>query len=1209
MAASRIKGITVEIGGDTTKLQDALKKVNSTIKTTQSELKDVSSLLKLDPGNTELIAQKQKYLAEQIGAVREKLETLKEAARQANDALARGEITQSQYDALQREIQATTQELSKLEGQARQASDAVASIPDRGNRLDDVNNLLNLDPGNAELLAQKQRYLGEEVDKTRKKLEELKEAAEKANAALANGDITQDEYDALQREIIETTQELKKLEDQARQSGEMVQQIAAKGEKLQSMGSTVAGVGTTMTMGLTMPLVGVATAAVKTASDFQAQMSKVEAISGATGDELASLKEKAISLGDSTKFSATEVAQGYEYMGMAGWKSGQMLAGIGPVLNLAAASGEDLGKTSDIVTDSLTALGLTAQDTGHFCDVLAEASRSSNTDVSTMGESFKYAAPLCGSMGYKVEDLATALGIMANAGIKGSSAGTTLRSMITRLANPTDSVRGAMDRLGISLDDGQGHMYSLSDVLGNMRESLKGLSFDEDAYARGFEELTAKHESGEITAKQYEKELKTLADSTLKSGDAQKAQNAAVLAGTYGLSGMIALVNASDEEFEGLSRKLENSSGSFDDIAAAVDGCGVALGGLSDGVYVIGESSSEASRRVAQDIAGMLGDVESGSASLEDVVANVAEKYGLTADDAARVVDAVSQAMSESVGTAAEMAGTMMDNLEGDTTSLTSKLSTLAISFGELILPVVRDAVNALQGLVDWLNGLDDGTKKVILGVGAFIAALGPVLTVVGNIMKVVGGVMAAAPQISAFFTSITGGATGAGGALAGLPALITGPIGIVIAIVAALAAGVVYLWNTNEDFRNKVIEIWNAVKDFLAQAWEAIKATFSGAMDAISGVLSGGWEGIRNAVTGVWDSITGYLSGAWDAIKNVVQVGVMAIGSILQAAFDIITLPYRLIWENCKDVIIEAWERIKETVSGAVDKVGAALSAAWDSIKSAATAAWNAVSGAVSAAWDKIKGTVSSAAEAVRSAVSAAWDNVRSATGTAFNAVKDVASNAWNAVKSSATSALENVRNAISNGLGAAKSTAASLLDGIKNKFKSVFEGIWSFLSSVVGKLKNVFHFSWELPKIKLPHFKITGKLSLNPPSVPHLSVEWYKKAMENGMILDGATIFGQKGGRLLGGGEAGPEAVVGVGSLMSMIQGAVSSSTRAGSMGDGPGADGGRVLSILEQYLPYLPALASMSMVLDTGATIGQLAPGMNRALGKMAKQGRRQ
>lgn len=317
--ANRIKGITVEIGGDTTGLDKALKGVQSTLRTTQTSLRDVNKLLKLDPSNTELLSQKQRLLKDAIGATKDKLETLKTA-----------------------QIQAKQQ--------------------------------------------------------------------------LENGTLGQDRYDALQREIVETEQELRRLQEEAARTNTTLAKISEVGGKLENAGNTIVGAGKKM-MGVTTVIGGLGTAAVKTAADFDTSMSKVAAVSGATGKDLDALRDKAREMGAKTKFSASEAAEAMNFMAMAGWKTEDMLSGIDGIMNLAAASGEDLATTSDIVTDALTAFGLTAKDSGHFADILAAASSNANTNVGMMGETFKYCAPIAGALGFSAEDTAEAIGLMANAGI------------------------------------------------------------------------------------------------------------------------------------------------------------------------------------------------------------------------------------------------------------------------------------------------------------------------------------------------------------------------------------------------------------------------------------------------------------------------------------------------------------------------------------------------------------------------------------------------------------------------------------------------------------------------------------------------------------------------------------------------------------------------------------------------------------------------
>ena len=283
---------------------------------------------------------------------------------------------------------------------------------------------------------------------------------------------------------------------------------------LAKVGTAIAGLGT-----------AVGGYAIKVGGDFEAGMSKVQAISSATDKDMEKLSELAKQMSKTTKFSASEAAEGYQYMAMAGWKTKEMLAGLPGIMNLAAASGESLATTSDIVTNVLTAMGKSAEDAGNFANVLASASSNSNTNVAMMGETFKYVAPIAGALGFNIEDLSQAIGLMANSGIQASQAGTSLRSILTRLASPTDEVETAMAKYGITIADSDGKMHSLSEIMQNLRESLGGLSEQEQTAA------------------------------------------ASAIGGQEAMSGLLAIVNASQKDYDKLAGAIANSTDAAENMA------------------------------------------------------------------------------------------------------------------------------------------------------------------------------------------------------------------------------------------------------------------------------------------------------------------------------------------------------------------------------------------------------------------------------------------------------------------------------------------------------------------------------------------------------------------------------------------------------------------------------------------------------------------
>lgn len=853
--AGRIKGITVEIGGDTTKLSKALESVNKQIKNTQSQLKDVEKLLKLDPGNTELLAQKHKLLGDAVAQTKEKLETLKTAAEQANDALARGEISQEQYD-------------------------------------------------------------------------------------------------ALQREIIETEQDLKRLEEQANQSATALQKIAATGEKLKTVGDNISGVGEKL-MPVTAGVVALGTAAVKTASDFDSAMSQVAAVSGATGDELEALRDKAREMGSKTKFSASEAAEAMNYMAMAGWKTSDMLSGIEGIMNLAAASGEDLATTSDIVTDALTAFGLTASDSAHFADVLAAASSNANTNVSMMGETFKYAAPIAGSLGFSVEDTAEAIGLMANAGIKSTQAGTSLRTIMTNLSGEVKICGSAIGEVTVATTNADGSMRSLSDILADCRTAFGGLS------------------------------------------ESEKAAAAETLVGKNAMSGFLALMNAAPAD-----------------------------------------------------------------------------------------IDKLSNAIAKCDGTSQSMADTMQDNLAGQLTILKSQLEELAISFGELLVPIIRSVVSAIQGFVDKLNGMDEGTRKFILTIAAVVAALGPVLIVIGKVISAVGTIMTVVPKIAGVIKTVKT-------AFAALNAvMLANPIVLVIAAIAALVAAFIYLWNNCEGFRQFWIDLWNGIKDAAVAAWEGIKSFFQSAWEAIYTTAQTVWNGLKDFFSGLWEGIQGVFTAAWSAISGVMTTIWNTITSVWQSIYDTISPlleAFRYLFETIFEAIrilierawtaiatkvLEVWTAITEFLAPILESIKTLFETVWNAIFTVITTVLTAIQNVVTTVWTAIKDAVSAVMSAIRSVVSTAWNSIKSVVTTVMNAISNTVKTIWNNVKSAISSIIGQIYNVIHSGfekaVGYVKGLASQafswgrdLIMGIVNGIKSCISAVTNAVNGVANKIRSVLHFS----------------------------------------------------------------------------------------------------------------------------------------------------
>ncbi|PTI55075.1 phage tail tape measure protein, partial [Staphylococcus xylosus] len=415
-----------------------------------------------------------------------------------------------------------------------------------------------------------------EYNKLSKTIKDYPKDLAKAEKAVNNEKAS---MNGLQKSINKAEQELKQMNKQQMVANssytKQADHLDKMSEKYGKMSQNMRSVGRNMSMYVTTPIAGAMGYAGKLGVEFDDGMRKVQAISGATGKDLDALKAKAREMGATTKFSASDSAEAMNYMAMAGWKSQDMMSGLPGIMDLAAASGEELGTVSDIVTDGLTAFGLEAKDSGHFADVLAAASANANTNVQMMGDGFKYAAPVAGALGYSIEDTSMAIGLMSNAGIKGEKAGTALRTMFTNLSKPTKAMKDKMDELGISITDSNGEMLPMRDVLDQLRDKFSGLSKDQQAAA------------------------------------------AATIFGKESMSGALAVINASQKDYDKLSKSIDGSKGSAKDMADTMEkGLGGSLRELRSAAEELGLSIFET---IQPALSGMVGGLKSTVDFLNDL--------------------------------------------------------------------------------------------------------------------------------------------------------------------------------------------------------------------------------------------------------------------------------------------------------------------------------------------------------------------------------------------------------------------------------------------------------------------------------------------------------------------------------------------------------------------------------------------------------------
>lgn len=863
--ASRIQGITVEIGGDTTKLQTALKGLNGEIKSTQTALKDVEKLLKMDPGNTELLAQKEKLLAQA-------------------------------------------------------------------------------------------------VDETKQKLETLKTAAEQANTALANGDISQEQYDALQREIVETEQKLKELETQANQSATAVQKIAATGESLKTTGDNISNAGKKL-LPVTAAVTGLGTASVTTAANFESSMSQVQATMGITKDSMSTLDGQSVNtmdalsnlakeMGASTAFSATECAEALNYLALAGYSTQEMADTLPTVLNLAAAGGIELASASDMVTDAMSALGMETAEADTMVDQMAKTASTTNTSVAQLGEGILTIGATAKSVKGGTAELNTALGILANNGIKGAEGGTHLRNIILSLQNPTDKAAAQMEALGVSVYDSEGNMRSMNDILGDLNTSMEGMTSEDKANI-----------------------ISTIFNKTdLSSVNALLANT-----GSTWDSLQSSIENSAGAAQQMADTQLDNLQGQLTLLKSALEGLAISFGQLLMPALksIVG---------AVQKVVDWLNSLDEGTKKVIVTVALVAGALGPVLIVVGKVISAVGTIMTI-VPKIAGVINTVKTAFMALNATMLANPIVLIVAAIVALIAIFVVLWNKCEGFRNFWKGLWEGIKNIVSTV---VEALKGFFTGVIDFVKNnwQGLLLMLVNPFAGAFKLLYDNCEGFRNFING--------------ILEKIKTALTNAWTA---ITTGIQTAWNAISSFFTTIWEGIKNIFSTVLEAIKTAITTYINAYKTVITTVFNAIKTVVTTVWNAIKTAIDTVLNAIKTAMTTAWNAIKTTVTTVVNAIKTVITTVWNAIKTAITTVMNTIKSTISSIWNGIKSTISGIVNGIKSTVSTVFNNmlsaIKSTVGKIASSIKSGFQTAISFITSLPSQALQWGKDMIMGIVNGIKS----------------------------------------------------------------------------------------------------------------------------------------------------------------------------------------------------------------
>ena len=1088
MARTKTSEAKIKFTADTHEYNEGLSKAGAATKELNNALKLADSELKNNGDNIEGLRKKHSLLQEKLSVTQEKEELVNQKLQKAIEIFGENSA----------EAQKNRTEILKLKNEEEKLR---GEIGDCNKRIEEYTAVMKENQTAS-------KRLSDEIKNQEDKLQDLKK--QYINVVLEQGKNSK-EAKSLSKEMKDLNGELKdnkqKLSDATEQAGEFADAL----EDADRKASSAATGGFTIFKGVVADLVSngiqkgieelknLSLSAVDTGMTFTSSMSNVKALSGATAEEMEALTEKAEEMGKKTSFTASQSADALGYMALAGWNTEEMLDGIDGVLNLAAASSMDLATASDIVTDAMTAFGMSADETNRFVDVLAATSTSSNTTVEMLGQSFKYVGAICGAMGYSIEDAGVALGMMANSGIKAEQAGTSLRSLLTRLstnAGASANSLGALDiltqRLGVSFYDSSGNARDLSDVLVETRAAWAGLNVEEQV--------------------NYAKKM----------------------AGQEAMTGFLALMSDG-------AISIESVATAIDSMGYDIDALGVSVSDLQTLYKSYGDETAVATALMNQF-----------SMTQEDAD-QVTQLLGASLTQQTTSWDSLSNAINNSSGAASEMSDTILDNLQGDVTLMESALDGLKISIFDDVESPLRDVVQGITNDVipaaeDMIGNIKDGiewAKEHRLTLEGVALVLGS-LTVGIGAYNAVTGIKTA--MEAANTTTLHGLAAAQ---LKANLAFLASPITWVVAGITLLVGGFIYLWNTSEEFRGFWIGLWDDITGFFGDAKEKLSdginnigGFFTSLPDKISGGISNFKESVKAGFSEAYNSIDAITDGRLSSVVDVTKeklnniksayeehgggiqgvffAGLQTVNEIATAKYDVLNALTGGKLEEIHNMASEKFEALKNTASEKLEGIVSVATEKLDNMKSVYEENGGGIKGIASVMYTELNSMTDGKLGSMLQMTQSKLDNIKSKYEENGGGIKGIVSAGFQAIHEISTMKFDAINTLTGGKLQAMKDAWSLKMEEIHEKF---FGGI--------EKIKSLFNFEWKFPDLKMPHFSISGSFSLNPPSVPSIGVQWYAK----GAVLNAPTLFGINGNQLMGGGEAGAEAVLPISVLEEYI------------------------------------------------------------------------